>query len=669
MIAGRAPFRGANAVEVMRAILNQEPAPLREVADLERIVKKALCKNPDERYQSSNDLLTDLRQSKSDSDALALVSSGKLRAIKLPADKRRRLGWIAALLLAAVGSIGAVAYYWLGRSPDRTRDLPSFVPFASLPGHEDDPDFSPDGYQLAFSWDGGAGGQTDIYAKAVGAGVPLQLTSNPAFERAPVWSPDGRFIAFVRAGTTGEMALVIPAQGGPERNISRLGMGNIKWSPDGKWLVLTDHRDNNNAAPIFMVSLETGERRRLTSPPLSSFDMRPALSPDGRRLAFVRDNGKVFVTTVASDSGIAGGEKLLASDIGVITGLMWTADGKDILFDSGLVGNWTLWRLDPSGGKPEALLSERTGYAFPALSRQGNRLAVVEYHFDTDCRRLDLAAVAPGGFKLKRETLTGVIASQNEDHSAQYSPDGTKIAFASNRGGSLEIWVCASDGSNPLQLTKAGVSAAGSPRWSPDSRRLVYDSNLETQVHVSMIDIEGGPVRRMTTEKSSDILPSWSRDGAWIYFCSDRTGKRELWKMPSTLGTAVQLTQHGGFEAVEAPDGKTLYYSKGYVNGLWRVPNTGGEERPVPALADIGYWRAWSMTRDGIYFIARTGTSPPYPLKFFSFATQRASQIGTVEAEPLRWVPSLTVTEDGRWLLLSMVERDTSNIMLVENFR
>ena len=129
MIAGRAPFRGANAVEVMRAILNQEPAPLREVADLERIVKKALCKNPDERYQSSNDLLTDLRQSKSDSDALALVSSGKLRAIKLPADKRRRLAWIAALLLAAVGSIGAVAYYWLVRSPDRTRDLPSYRAF------------------------------------------------------------------------------------------------------------------------------------------------------------------------------------------------------------------------------------------------------------------------------------------------------------------------------------------------------------------------------------------------------------------------------------------------------------------------------------------------------------------------------------------------------------
>ena len=83
--------------------------------------------------------------------------------------------------------------------------------------------------------------------------------------------------------------------------------------------------------------------------------------------------------------------------------------------------------------------------------------------------------------------------------------------------------------------------------------------------------------------------------------------------MPSTVGPAVQLTHHGGFEAVEAPDGKTLYYSKGYVNGLWTVPNTGGEERPVPALADIGHWRAWSMTRDGIYFIAKTGTSAALP--------------------------------------------------------
>jgi Tol biopolymer transport system component len=265
--------------------------------------------------------------------------------------------------------------------------------------------------------------------------------------------------------------------------------------------------------------------------------------------------------------------------------------------------------------------------------------------------------------------MTRLITSQREEDSPQFSPDGKKIAFASNRSGSMEIWVCASDGGNPLQLTQTGIAAAGSPHWSPDSLRLVYDSQLETHGDVFMISAEGGAPRRLTTEASSDVLPNWSRDGAWIYFCSDRSGSKQIWKMPSAGGSAVQLTRKGGFEAVEAPDGKTLYYSKDYTDGLWTVPSTGGEERPVPELAEAGYWRSWTMTPDGIYFVAHTGAAPPRPVKFFSFATRRVTQIGTVDRDPLRWVPGLAISSDGRWLLYAQIEQDTSSIMLVENFR
>jgi hypothetical protein len=75
------------------------------------------------------------------------------------------------------------------------------------------------------------------------------------------------------------------------------------------------------------------------------------------------------------------------------------------------------------------------------------------------------------------------------------------------------------------------------------------------------------------------------------------------------------------------------------------------------------------MTSDGVYFVARTGAAPPRPLKFFSFATRRVTQIGTVEKDPLRWVPGLAISPDRRWLLYAMIEQNTSSIMLVENFR
>ncbi|HKQ78630.1 MAG TPA: protein kinase [Blastocatellia bacterium] len=684
MIAGHAPFGGVNAIEVMGAILNQEPAPLRPflaapepaAGELERIVAKALSKDRNQRYQTSYNFLLELRKSKIELDALATLSGAKLLPGERARDKRRGAWRLAAILLAAGAVIGAAAYYTFDRSPARAPVRPNIVPFASLPGRESDPDFSPDGNQLAFTWDGGENGQADVYVKLIGAGPPLRLTHNPANEASPVWAPDGRSIAFIRTGQTGDTLLIVPSLGGPERKVftANSSMFSANWSPDGKWLAVAD----TAARGIAMVSVETGEKHTLTNPPAPSFDLRPAFSPDGRQLAFVRDNGKIYLIAVTG-----GGEKKLSDSIGMISRLAWTVDGREIIFDSRLIENWTLWRMPSSGGKPEALFSERAIYSLPAISRQGRQLAVVERRYDTDIRRLQLPTALPtsgpasafrsGRFgseiEIKREAMIRLIPSQREEDSPQFSPDGKKIAFASGRSGSMELWICGSDGGSPLQLTQAGRATAGSPRWSPDSLRLVYDSNLETHGDLFMIDAEGGAPRRLTTEASNDILPNWSRDGAWIYFCSDRGGNRQIWKMPAAGGPAVQLTQKGGFESVEAPDGKTLYYSKGYTDGLWTVPSTGGEERPVPELAEAGYWRSWTMTSDGIYFVAHTGAAPPRPLKFFSFATRRVTQIGTVDRDPLRWVPSLAVSPDGHWLLYAQIEQDTSSIMVVENFR
>jgi serine/threonine protein kinase len=687
MIAGRAPFVGVNASEIMGAILNQEPAPLRPflaalgpaAGELERVVSKALSNDRNQRYETSDDFLLDLRKSKIELGALATVSGvsgAKPISGEGARDKRRGAARFAAILLAAGAAIGAAAYYAFDSSPARAPIRPNIVPFSSLPGREGDPDFSPDGNQLAFTWDGGEGGQTDIYVKMIGVGTPLRLTNDPANEASPVWSPDGRSIAFIRAGQRANTLLIVPSLGGPERKVftSSGPMGHINWSPDGKWLALTDSPDSKSAARIVMVSVETGEKRPLTNPPASAVDRSPAFSPDGRQLVFVRDNWQIYLIAVSG-----GGEKKLAADIPGISRLAWTMNGQEIIYDSTLIGNWTLWRIPTSGGEPEALFSERAIYSLPAVSRQGRQLAVVERHYDTDIRRLEgptaftmfgPASVTKydrsgGGVEIKREQMTRLITSQGEDDSPQFSPDGKKIAFASNRSGSMEIWVCASDGGSPLQLTHAGVVGAGSPRWSPDGQRLVYDSNL----NLLIVHAEGGSPRPLTMEASRDILPNWSRDGAWIYFSSDRGGDRQIWKMPSAGGPAVQLTRKGGFEAVEAPDGKALYYSKENTDGLWMIPSAGGEERPVPELAEAGRWRSWAMTLDGIYFVAHTGSAPPRPLKFFSFATRRVTQIGTVDRDPLPWVPSLAVSPDRRWLLYAQIERNTSSIMLVENFR
>jgi len=218
-------------------------------------------------------------------------------------------------------------------------------------------------------------------------------------------------------------------------------------------------------------------------------------------------------------------------------------------------------------------------------------------------------------------------------------------------------------------LTSFNRGTTGSPRWSPDGRQVVFDGRAEGNAEIYVINADGGKPRRLTTESSEDIVPSWSRDGQWIYFCSNRSGSQQLWKMPAAGGQAMQLTKQGGFDNMESPDGKFLYYAKGRgLSGIWRVPTTGGEETLVLDLQHAGYWRQWSVVEQGIYFI--TADTPNRPLiQFFSFATGKASTVFALE-KPLPGLGSgLSVSPDGRRLIWTQVDQPSTDLMLMENFR
>jgi dipeptidyl aminopeptidase/acylaminoacyl peptidase len=201
---------------------------------------------------------------------------------------------------------------------------------------------------------------------------------------------------------------------------------------------------------------------------------------------------------------------------------------------------------------------------------------------------------------------------------------------------------------------------------SPDGQQIAFDAGPEGNVAIFVVSAEGGRPRRLTTGASNDVTPSWSRDGKWVYFASDRTGTWQVWKTPAEGGEAVQVTKQGGFAAFESPDGKTLYYAKGQnAPGLWKLPLQGGGETPVLEQLGAGYWGYWARVQDGIYLYDANTKA----IEFFSFARHKITEIAKPEKAPATFNPGLEVSPDGRWLLYAQVDEDTSHIMLVENFR
>jgi Tol biopolymer transport system component len=560
------------------------------------------------------------------------------------------------------------------------------VPLTSYPGSEASPSFSPDGNQIAFSWNGEKRDNYDIYVKLIGPGEPLRLTTNPADDSSPAWSPDGRTIAFLRDFGAGKFGVyLIPALGGPERKVLDIflpenGSGwlagpYLAWLPDSKGIIFSHKDSPQHPANLFLLRVDNYERRQLTVAPAGSFgDSEPALSPDGSTLLFTRSTGigpsDLYLEALSSGFTPAGEPKRISFDNTGINGAAWTSSGQEIVFSSDRGGDSRLWnitlpRLGRTPGKPERLEPIGADGASPAISRQGRRLAYVTGSGgDWDIWRVAIPDWSKGG-KSSIAPARFAFTTRGE-FAPQYSPDGKRVAFESDRRGSLEIWVCQSDGSGCVQLTSFGGPLTGLPHWSPDGQRIAFYSRTEGKAQIYAIDAEGGVPRRLTNDLSDNMFSNWSRDGRWIYFASNRSGVDQVWKMPSSGGTAVQVTKNGAWAMAESPDGRYLYYtrSKDPNAGLWRMPVEGGPESRV---SESIVMHNFAVTNRGIYLMTQPDLHAGRKLiQFLSFADQKPRLIAATDRDVYH---GCSVSPDEHWLLYTQSEPASSNLMLVENFR
>ena len=656
MVSGVPCFTGATNPEVFAALLSADPAPRLVVGDagLRASAAKALAKDPGQRYQAMREFAHDLESGSS----FSRPTLPRLRPQVFAA-----LGLITATLLAA--------YLWIW--PRMTRHsagpAPAVVPITSFAGNKDHASFSPDGNQIAFAWNGGSATSRsrDIYVKGVGAGEPLRIAGGPEDEFLPAWSPDGQQIAYLRADAGRWSVHVVPALGGTPRKVIDAGVG-LSWSPDGKQLAMAHLSPPAGPGGIFLYSLATGEQRILTQPG-NGADGLPVFSPDGNYVGFTRTIGvssrEIFVVDVR------GGEaRQLTFDKRPTHGIAWTADSREILFSSNRRGDGeTLWRIPVEGGTPERVSVTLQCAFFPAISRKGDRLAYTETYQDVNIDRYDGPGFAGAAAPRRFGEPQALILSSREDTSPAISPDGERIAFISKRTGSEEIWVSHRDGGHPARLTSFGGPPTGSPRWSPDGRWLAFDTRISGNPDIFVVSADGGAPRQVTSETTFEIMPAWSADGKSLYFNSNRGGSAQIWRMPFEGGGApVQITTTGAREPIASPDGNLLYFTKNTSGGFWSVAAGGGEEKPVPGLAEIPKTRSWGVLREGLYFLAPEESSKP-TVRFYSFATRTVTPLLTVTKRPFYNVPGLAIAPDARWMLLSELHHEINDIMLIEGFQ
>jgi Tol biopolymer transport system component len=432
--------------------------------------------------------------------------------------------------------------------------------------------------------------------------------------------------------------------------------GELDWSPDGKFIAFA------GGAGIYLLSLENFTVRRLAEQPELSEDWGPSFSPDGRRVVFVRNRQIGQPEEIWATSAPGGDAKRILFEPGqVVSAPRWSVDGRSVIYAANRSGHPVLWRaaLDT----PDALIQigEAGSPAWgPAVSRRGFRLGYERITRSLSIWQMDLAATG----ERQPRILVPATSDTDQGPGPQFSPDGKKLAYMSDRSGTMEIWVSNRDGSNPFRLTAVG--GAGTPRWSPDGQAIVFDSQTANGEKVLAINLRGGGPRVVTPESFSGVCPSWSHDGKWIYFGSEDSGKkRQIWKIPAVGGTPEQITYHGGHTAFESPDGKTLYYAKNYAEEpeIWQVPVKGGAERAVP-LVRPGTWASWQVVEGGILFVGPS-LGHKAVLSFFDFAKQNTTTIAVLDRLPF-W---LGATSDGKTVAFDQPGQEQAQSMLIENFR
>ena len=483
------------------------------------------------------------------------------------------------------------------------------------------PALSPDGSEIAFA----SGG--DIWTVPAAGGVARLLVTDPATEDRPIYSPDGRQLAFTSTRNGVDNIYILTLATGQIRRLTWSDSAEQldAWSRDGKWIYFSSGaNDIARQTDVYRVAATGGtplevSRERF----LAEFNAAP--SPDGQTLALMAkgnsaiqwwrnghahiDEAELWLKPVAAGAPY---RRLLGPDAKHLWP-MWSPDGKTLFYMSDQSGSENLWRLPAAGGAPTQVTHFTRGRVlFPSIALDGSAIV---FERDFGVWKLDLKS---GQAAPVAVTLRGAPASAGDRHLREtefqqmaLSPDGKKVAIVAHG----EVFAApAKDGGAAQRITDAG-GIQNELYWAPDSRRLVYVAQRGLSSHLMAYDFAARRERALTKGDAYDTAPSWSPDGKSLAYVRSR---KELHVIAfneagepakdAVLYTG-QLAGFGGSAVAWSPDSRWLAFgitdAKSFRN-VHVIPATGGEARAVSFLANADTASTIAWSKDGRYLLFPT---------------------------------------------------------------
>jgi Tol biopolymer transport system component len=514
--------------------------------------------------------------------------------------------------------------------------------------------WSPDGKWTAFV--STRGGNRDIWVKPVTGGDARQLTTDPAYDRYPAWSPDGKLIAFMSERGDHWNLWTIDPFAGPESlgqlsaEADSVNGGQFDWSPDGREIVY--EAKNGDGSELRVAVFGSDARRTLETPFLHSNS--PSWSPDGKWIVFKSsgENGRTESNLWIIPS-TGGPLRRLTEHPSADFSPDWSPNGKWIVYYSARSGIRDLY-IAPAAGGTEIHLTDTPG--------------TVEVHpsWSPDSRQISFTWDIPLNALWAMEVTAGeaVTISDNVDivagKGASWSPDGDQVAVARFGPEGADLWTVAVDGGTEKALTLQGFLdlSPTNVRWSPDGSTIAFIPKQGEKVCV--VPAEGGQVKQVGVGTGTDVAMAWSPDGQQMAIASGSKEEVDIWVVPLKGGSPRLLTEAAGVDTDPdwSPDGSQIIYGSnrpraGQTEGtrnLWVVPAAGGEATWLAA----GHSPHWSpdgtqitcMWQNDICTIPATGGLPTVLLAInyehasprWSPDGQRIMYLAQKRAEPDIWI-------------------------------